>query len=206
MLSTVIAEEIVPDDFESVALPHMNDLFRTALRSVGNRTEAEDLVQETYYQAWKSFHRFQAGTNCRAWLFKILFHVINHHRRRWYNSAPRVESAEGQDFEDILVYEPPIPEDLHDEDILSALEQIREQYRQVVILADVQEFAYKEIAEILDIPVGTVMSRLSRGRKQLRAQLGEVARGYGLGPPASLGAHDAESEPHGSRPASRPAY
>ena len=74
------------EEFESAALPHMNDLYRTAARVIGNRSEAEDLVQETYLQAWKSFHRFEPGTNCRAWLFKILFHLIQHQRRKWYKS------------------------------------------------------------------------------------------------------------------------
>jgi len=73
---------ITAEDFESAAMPHLNDLFRAARRIIGNQTEAEDAVQETYYQAWKSFHRFELGTNCRAWLFKILFHVINHQRRK----------------------------------------------------------------------------------------------------------------------------
>ena len=82
------------EDFESAAMPHLNDLFRTALRVIGNRSEAEDLVQEAYLQAWKSFHRFELGTNCRAWLYKILFHVIGHHRRKWYNNMSARESEE----------------------------------------------------------------------------------------------------------------
>ena len=72
------------EDFATAAMPHLDDLFRTAYRVIGDRTQAEDLVQETYLQAWKSFHRFEPGTNCRAWLFKILFHVIHHHRRKWF--------------------------------------------------------------------------------------------------------------------------
>ena len=78
-------QKIKLEDFEAAAMPHFDDLYRTAVRVIGDRTEAEDLVQETYLQGWKSFHRFEPGTNCRAWLFKILFHVIHHHRRKWFS-------------------------------------------------------------------------------------------------------------------------
>lgn len=167
------------EEFESAALPHLNDLYRTAARVIGNRTEAEDLVQEAYLQAWKSFHRFEPGTNCRAWLFKILFHVIQHHRRRWYNSK-LVQESEEMLLQDTVPYEPPAPQQLSDEDVLAALEKIAVQYREVVVLADVQEFSYKEIGATLGVPVGTVMSRLSRGRKLLRAELSEIAESYGI--------------------------
>src|ERR1043165_5414267 len=80
--------------FETAALPHMNDLFRAAVAILGNRTEAEDVVQELYLQAWKSFHRFELGTNCRAWLFRILFHVVAHHRKKWFASKSVQESEE----------------------------------------------------------------------------------------------------------------
>ena len=167
------------EEFESAALPHMNDLYRTAGRVIGNRSEAEDLVQETYLQAWKSFHRFEPGTNCRAWLFKILFHLIQHHRRKWYKSKVVQETDEMQ-LQDTLAHEPPVPQQLSDEDVLAALEKISVQYREVVLLADVQEFSYKEVAATLGVPVGTVMSRLSRGRKLLREELLAFAEGYGI--------------------------
>jgi RNA polymerase sigma-70 factor (ECF subfamily) len=166
------------DDFESAAMPHLNDLFRTATRVIGDRSEAEDLVQEAYFQAWKSFHRFEPGTNCRAWLYKILFHVIQHHRRKWYNS--RSARATEESLMETLAYEPPLPQQLSDEDVLAAFDKIPVHYREVVLLADVQEFSYKEVAEMLDIPVGTVMSRLSRGRKLLRQELAGFAAGYGI--------------------------
>src|ERR1051325_1451455 len=147
------------EDFEAAALPHLNDLYRTATRAIGDRAEAEDLVQEAYLQAWKSFHRFELGTNCRAWLFKILFHVIHHHRRKWFHISL---FKEGDDFlEETLVYEAPVPQNLKDEEVLQAVEKIPQQYREVVLLADGEEMAYKEIADVLRIPVGTVMSRLS---------------------------------------------
>ena len=160
-------------DFEEAALPHLDDLYRAASHIIGNRTEAEDLVQETYLQAWKSFDRFEMGTNCRAWLFKILFHVIQHHRRKWF----RIKlTGEGDEiFEQTLVYEPPVPQDLTDEEILESFQKIPQQYREVVLLSDVYDFTYKEIGETLGIPQGTVMSRLSRGRRQLRAQLTKSA-------------------------------
>ncbi|MFY9569811.1 MAG: RNA polymerase sigma factor [Blastocatellia bacterium] len=133
------------DEFEAAALPHLNDLYRTAARVVGSRTDAEDLVQDAYLQAWKSFHRFEPGTNCRAWLFKILFHVIHHHRRKWYKTKLVQENDELL-LQDTVAYEPPVPEQLSDEDVLAALDNIPVQYREVVLLADVQEFSYKEVA------------------------------------------------------------
>jgi RNA polymerase sigma-70 factor (ECF subfamily) len=140
---------------------------------LGSRTEAEDIVQETYLQAWKSFHRFTPGTNCRAWLFKILFHVVQHHRRKWFKF--KIVKEEEENLEATLVYEPPVPQDLSDEDVLAAFRQIPQAYREVVLLSDVYDFTYKEIHETLDIPIGTVMSRLSRGRQLLRAELSDFA-------------------------------
>lgn len=154
--------------FESLALPHMNDLFRTAASILRSRTEAEDAVQEAYLQAWKSFHRFTAGTNCRAWLFKILFHVVSHHRRKFFG---RIQFGDPQPLEATLACEPPVPEKLSDEEVLEAFRKIPRQFAEVVLLADVHEFSYREIQETLRIPIGTVMSRLSRGRQLLRAQL-----------------------------------
>jgi RNA polymerase sigma-70 factor (ECF subfamily) len=161
------------ESFEEVAMPHMNDLFRAASSMLGSRTEAEDIVQETYLQAWKSFHRFTPGTNCRAWLFKILFHVVQHHRRKWFKF--KIVKEEEENLEATLVYEPPVPQDLSDEDVLAAFRQIPQAYREVVLLSDVYDFTYKEIHETLDIPIGTVMSRLSRGRQLLRAKLSDFA-------------------------------
>jgi RNA polymerase sigma-70 factor (ECF subfamily) len=171
-------QKIKLEDFEAAAMPHFEDLYRTAVRVIGDRTEAEDLVQETYLQGWKSFHRFEPGTNCRAWLFKILFHVIHHHRRKWFSSK-LVKDSEVL-LEEVLTYEAPIPEHLTDEEVLAALDKVPTDFREVLLLADVQEFAYKEVAETLKIPVGTVMSRLSRGRKLLRAQLSGMAASYGI--------------------------
>ena len=164
--------------FELEALPHLNDIFRTASRILGQRQRAEDLAQEVFLQAWKSFDRFEPGTNCRAWLFKILFHCVNHDRRKWFR-FPLLKDAE-EFVEANLVAPVPIAAHLSDSAILAALDGIPQEFRAVILLVDVEEFAYKEAAEILDVPIGTVMSRLSRGRKLLREQLTDVARSYGI--------------------------
>ena len=165
--------------FEREAMPHLNDLFRTATRILGDRARAEDVAQEVYLQAWKSFHRFESGTNCRAWLFKILFHCVNHHRRKWFRFPMLKETEEF--LESNLTYTEPVPDHLTDEELIAALDRIPAGFRAVVVLVDVEEFAYKEASEILGVPIGAVMSRLSRGRKLLREQLADAARTYGIG-------------------------
>ncbi len=164
--------------FDAEALPHLNDLFRTATRILGDRSRAEDVIQDVYLQAWKSFHRFERGTNCRAWLFKILFHCVNHHRRKWFR-FPLLKDTE-EFLEANLTAPAVVPDHLTDADILAAMDRVPADFRAVVILVDVEEFAYKDAAEILSVPIGTVMSRLSRGRKLLRDQLTEVAASYGV--------------------------
>ena len=160
-------------------MPHLNDLFRTALRMTGERGAAEDVIQEVYLQAWRSFDRFAAGTNCRAWLYKILFHCVSHHRRKWFRFPLLKETEEF--LEANLVQPASVAEQVTDSEILNALDEIPPEFRSVVLLVDVEEFAYKEVAGILSIPIGTVMSRLSRGRSLLRKRLVEVARSYGIG-------------------------
>lgn len=174
----LFAQKKRSDEFESAALPHLNDLFRMASRLLGDAARAEDVVQEVYLQAWKSFDRFEAGTNCRAWLFKILFHCISHYRRKWFNLRLIKDSEEF--LEQNVACSPSVPEELTDNDILAALDRVPSDYRAAVLLCDVEEFTYKEIAEVLRIPMGTVMSRLSRGRKLLRDQLAGVAQSYGI--------------------------
>ena len=162
-------------------MPHLADLYRSASLLVQNSPEAEDLVQEVYLEAWKSFHRFEPGTNCRAWLFKILFHRLHHLRRRLIKTS-KLEAFATPADEDNLMAEPPIPQEIQDDDILRALERVPLEFREVVLMADVEEFSYKEIAATLKIPLGTVMSRLSRARKLLRHELAEVAGLYGIRP------------------------
>jgi RNA polymerase sigma-70 factor (ECF subfamily) len=173
-------------EFESAALPHLHELYRTAVRLLGDGAKAEDAVQETYLQAWKSFARFAPGTNCRAWLFKILLNTIHHHRRNWFNLRRARESEEI--LEHTAACAPAIPERIAQREILLALDRLPAEYRATVLLADVEEFSYKEIAGILDVPIGTVMSRLSRGRKLLREQLSTLARSYGIGAAGKEGA------------------
>jgi RNA polymerase sigma-70 factor (ECF subfamily) len=170
--------EDVSERFEAEAMPHLNDLFRTATRLVQDRARAEDIVQEVYYQAWRSFDRFESGSNCRAWLYRILLHCVNHHRRKWFRFPLLKETEEF--LEANLMYTPPVNATLTDGAILRALDEIAADYKAVVLLVDVEEFSYKEAADILSVPIGTVMSRLSRGRKMLREKLTDVARSYGI--------------------------
>ena len=164
--------------FQVEALPYANDIFRTACRILGDRHRAEDVAQEVFFQAWKSFDRFDPGTNCKAWLYRILFHCVNHHRRKWYRFPLLKENEEFMAAQ--LEYPPQVPDKLTDGDILAALDRLPMDFRAVVLLVDVEEFAYKEAAEVLGVPIGTVMSRLSRGRRLLREDLAGVAKSYGI--------------------------
>ncbi len=165
-------------DFESEALPLMTDVYRVAMWLVRDATEAEDLTQETFTQAFRSFHNYETGTNCKAWLITIL-HNLNYKRLRKMNRLQLVEDVD-EKIAQTIAFEPAIPQHLDDEEILQALKRIPIQYSQVVVLADVEEFAYKEISRILDVPIGTVMSRLSRGRKLLRGELAVYAQKFGI--------------------------
>ena len=155
--------------FESEALPLMPDVFRVAQWLARDRELAEDLTQETFVQALKSFHRYSPDTNCRAWLVTILYRV-NGKRRMKLGQLKLVEDAEEQ-IAHTVAFEPPIPQNLTDEDILRAIKQVPPKFAQVVLLTDVEEFSYKEAADLLKIPIGTVMSRLHRGRRLLRQEL-----------------------------------
>jgi RNA polymerase sigma-70 factor (ECF subfamily) len=171
--------EITPEIFEMEAMRHLDDLFRTAKRLTRSETDAEDLVQETFMQAWKSFDHYEVGTNCRAWLYKILFNKFDHYRRKKYTQAKYIQEADDLTFLS-AAYCAPLPEHLTDTEVITALGRLPDHYRSVVLLADVQEFDYKEVAVILDIPIGTVMSRLNRGRAQLKKSLSRVAAEYGI--------------------------
>jgi RNA polymerase sigma-70 factor (ECF subfamily) len=164
------ADEGVWATFEAEALPHLDRLFRLAMWFERDRSQAEDLVQETMLQALKSFHRFEAGTNCRAWLATILQHVRSN-RRRARDRSPLVEDPDDR-VAQMTPSQAPVPEQLSDEDVLAALKRIPVQCQEVIVLCDVEELTYKQIAEALAIPIGTVMSRLHRGRAFLRSELG----------------------------------
>ena len=174
--------------FERDALQYMNQLYAAALRYTRNPEDAQDLVQDTYIKAYNSFHQFEPGTNLKAWLYRVLTTTfINTYRkdqRRPQTSDSELEdwqiaeasshtSDQGKSTEDVVL------ENLPDSDIKNALAQIPEEFRMAVYLADVEGFSYKEIAEIVGVPAGTVMSRLHRGRKQLREKLTDYARERG---------------------------
>ena len=164
--------------FEAEALPLMADIFRVANYLARDRETAEDLTQETFAEALKSFHRYTPDTNCRAWLVTILYH-LNSKRRHKLGQLKLVEDADEQ-IAQTVAFVPPIPQQLEDEEILAALERIPQAFREVVVLSDVEEFSYKEVAEFLGVPIGTVMSRLHRGRKLLRQQLTDYAGNFGI--------------------------
>ena len=170
--------------FEAEAIPHVDRLFRHAMWLERNRAEAEDLVQETLVQALQAFHRFTPGTNCRAWLVSILQHVRANRQRKRGRVA--VDSRVDEQAANVVAFVPPVPDSLTDEDMLLALRQIPQHHQEVILLCDVEDMTYKEIAAALDIPIGTVMSRLHRGRELLRV---ELAR-RGAGPAAASVRHE----------------
>jgi RNA polymerase sigma-70 factor (ECF subfamily) len=159
--------------FEAEALPHADRLFRLALWLERDRAQAEDIVRETMMQALQSFHRYRPGTNCRAWLTTILQHV-RRNRRRGRGRSRIVEDPDDR-IGQSAAFQPPVPQHLTDEEILAALSRIPAPFQEVILLCDVEELTYKEIAEALAIPIGTVMSRLHRGRALLRADLGAIS-------------------------------
>ena len=174
--------------FERDALAFTDQLYAAALRYTKNPEDARDLVQDTYLKAFTSFHQFEEGTNLRAWLYRVLTTTfINSYRKD--QRRPQVAQAELEDWQVAKAQshtsdlgksaEVEALENLPDSDIKRALQEIPEEFRMVVYLSDVEGFSYKEIAEIVEIPAGTVMSRLHRGRKQLREKLADYAKELG---------------------------
>jgi RNA polymerase sigma-70 factor (ECF subfamily) len=176
-------------DFEAAAMPFVDALYNTAYRMTRNPEDAEDLVQETYLKAYRYYDKFEEGTNFKAWLFKIMKNTfINNYRKRqqspaFSDFADIEESFESQVNEDsvrqIRNPEEELLENVLDQDVQLALDRLPPDYRMVVVLADLEGFSYKEIADILEVPVGTVMSRLYRGRRLLEAAMLEFARDHG---------------------------
>jgi RNA polymerase sigma-70 factor (ECF subfamily) len=180
------------EDFTHDAMQHAPQLFSTAMRMTRNRSDAEDLVQETFIKAWRSFATYQQGTNLRAWLFRIMTNTyINK-----YNAQQRKPTeTELDDVEELFLYkrlgavdqsqlsqsaEDQMLSLFTDDEVKKALEELPDQFRIPVLMSDVEGFSYKEIAEILEIPLGTVMSRLHRGRKAMQKMLYEYAKERGL--------------------------
>ena len=189
--------------FVDEAMPLMSGLYSAALRMTRNPADAEDLVQETYLKAYRAYERFEAGTNLKAWMYRILTNsYINAYRKK----QRRPDESDIDDVEDLYIYrriggltgstlgrsaEDELMDLFGEAEVKDAVEGLAEHYRLPVLLADVEGFAYKEIAEILGVPIGTVMSRLHRGRKQLQKRLYDFAEARRLLPdpePACVGA------------------
>ncbi len=187
--------------FERDALQYLDQLYSAALRMTRNPADAEDLVQETFAKAYGSFHQFEHGTNLKAWLYRILTNTfINTYRKRQrepqQSATEEIEDwqlarAESHQSTGLRSAEAEALDHLPDSDVKEALQRIPEDFRIAVYLADVEGFAYKEIAEIMGTPIGTVMSRLHRGRRQLRGMLEDYARDRGV--PAARGGEGAAS-------------
>jgi RNA polymerase sigma-70 factor (ECF subfamily) len=179
-------------DFADQAMEFMDALYSAALRMTRNPADAEDLLQETYLRAYRGFGGFKEGTNLKAWMYRIL---TNSYINTYRSKKRRPQETELDDIEELFLYrklggpaslllgrsaEDELLDWVTDTEVKDALEALPEQYRMTVLLADVEGFAYKEIAEILDVPIGTVMSRLHRGRKALQKELYEFAEARGI--------------------------
>ena len=179
-------------DFENDAMEFAPQLYSAALRMTRNAADAEDVVQETFLKAYRAYHTFQAGTNLKAWLYRIL---TNTYINRYRKQVRRPNEVDFGEVEDLYLYkrmgsvesgraarsaEDQVLESFVDADVKAAVEELPEHFRMPVLLADVEGFSYKEIAEILDVPIGTVMSRLHRGRKALQKALWAFAEERGL--------------------------
>lgn len=180
------------EDFTTDAMQYAPQLFATALRMTRNRADAEDLVQETFLKGWRAFESYQQGTNLRAWLFRIM---TNTFINKYNSQQRRPQETELDEVEELYLFrrmgafdqskmthsaEDQMLELFTDDEVKNAIEELPETFRIPVLLSDVEGFSYKEIAEMLDVPIGTVMSRLHRGRKAMQKMLYEYAKERGL--------------------------
>ena len=179
------------DQFQREALPHLDAVYRFALRLSGSPSAAEDLVQDTYYRAWRSWEQYTPGTKCKSWLFTICRNVFLRKRER-SQRHDEILTEQAPDDPETLSRENPVfaaskdhdPEGdffrgLVDDEVLDAIDRLPEEYRTAVVLSDLEGLAYKEVAELMDVPVGTVKSRLFRGRRMLQEELYEYAVSMG---------------------------
>lgn len=166
-------------DFEKEAVPHMDALFNFALRMTGDSDEADDLVQETYLKAFRFFDKFEKGTNCKAWLFRIMKNTYINSYRKTSREPDKIDYEEVENFyenikpssTDSAHLEKEMYDNLLDDELSNAIASLPEDFRTVIILCDIEGFTYDEIADFVDVPVGTVRSRLHRARKMLFAKL-----------------------------------
>lgn len=188
ILTAVIPPNPLHKEFEQQTLPHMEVLYNYALRMTGNRDDANDLLQETFLKAYRFWDKFEQGTNLRAWLFRIMKNTYINLYRKESKEPDKVDYDEIEGFYNLIRDQNSDDNDLQekmfgqllDDDVSKALELLPEEFRTVVILCDIEGLAYEEIAEFLQVPVGTVRSRLHRGRKLLYAQLYDYAKQRGF--------------------------
>jgi len=174
-------------EFEKEAIPHMDALYNFALRMTGDEDDADDLVQETYLKAFRFFDKFEKGTNCKAWLFRIMKNSFINDYRKNTKEPNKVDYEDIQNFYETIKsdevetkhYELDAFSNLLDDEISKAITELPEDFRTVIILSDIEGFSYEEIADFVDIPVGTVRSRLHRARKMLYTLLYDYAKNKG---------------------------
>jgi RNA polymerase sigma-70 factor (ECF subfamily) len=190
-IKTILSDEELKGryaEFELEAVPHMDAVYNYALRITGNETDADDLVQETFLKAFRFFDKFEKGTNCKAWLFRILKNSFINEYRKEIKSPNKVDYEDVQNFYENIKSEEVETQHIEydafntlmDDEITKAISQLPEDFRTVIILSDIEGFTYEEIADFVDVPVGTVRSRLHRARKMLYSTLYDYAedRGY----------------------------
>ncbi len=188
IFSAVIQQDPRHKDFEQQTLPHMEILYNYALRMTGNKEDAKDLLQETFLKAYRFWDKFEQGTNLRAWLFRIMKNTYINVYRKEAKEPDKVDYNDIENYYDLIRDQNSDDNDLQtkifgqllDDDVSKALESLPEEFRTVVILCDIEGLSYEEIAEFSQIPVGTVRSRLHRGRKLLYAKLYDYAKGRGF--------------------------